>query len=62
MGNVCSPFKFMHSRIRRSLMLLVIKHLVVTEKGMWFDKDMDIIKKKRYYVTFILTVHLLKKT
>jgi hypothetical protein len=32
--------------LEETLCILVITHLVVTEKGMWFDKDMDIIKKK----------------
>jgi hypothetical protein len=31
--------------LEETLCILVITHLVVTEKGMGFDKDMDIIKK-----------------
>jgi hypothetical protein len=47
--------------LEETLCILVITHLVVTEKGMGFDKDKDIIKKG-YYVTVIVTVHLLKNT
>jgi hypothetical protein len=43
------------------LCILVITHLVVTEKRMGFDKYMDEIKKG-YYVTVILISNLLKNT
>jgi hypothetical protein len=47
--------------LEETLCILVKTHLVLTEKRMGFDKYMDIIKKE-YYVTAILTVHLLKNT
>jgi hypothetical protein len=31
--------------LEETLCILVITHLVVTEKGMGFNKDMDILKK-----------------
>jgi hypothetical protein len=33
-------------KLEETLCILVITHLVVTEKGMGFDKDMDKIKTK----------------
>jgi hypothetical protein len=47
--------------LEETLCFLEITQLVVTEKGMGFDKYMHRIKKG-YYVTDILTVHLLKNT
>jgi hypothetical protein len=49
------------NELEETLCILVITHLVVTEKRMGFDKYMDKIEKG-YYVTAILTVHLLKNT